>query len=177
MPPHRPNLTRQAVVGVGANLGDRWGTMNAALQALEKTPGILYLERSAVFETAPVGVTAQPVFLNLVAGIETTLPPEELLAVLLRLERAAGRERKLETRWGPRTLDLDLLLFEGELRAGPELELPHPRMGERDFVLAPLQDLLEHSPRFQKAAGQEWRARLAKYVPPKAGIARWTPPE
>ena len=101
---------------MGANLGDRWATMRRALAALAREPGIKAVEASAVYETAPVGVVDQPEFLNLVLGVETTLTPEELLAVLHQLEKAAGRRREQEVRWGPRTLDLDLLLYEGETR-------------------------------------------------------------
>ncbi len=167
---------RQAFIGVGANLGDRWATIRAALAALAATPGISALESSLVYETAPVGVTDQPVFLNLVAGVETTLSPEALLAVLLACERAAGRNREKEMRWGPRTLDLDLLLFENESRHSPALTLPHPRLWDRAFVCVPLQDLVARHPRFHRPAWQDLRARLAKYVPPPVGIAPWEPP-
>ncbi len=132
---------RQAFVGAGANLGDRLATLDAALQQLRQTDGIATVVSSTVFETEPVGLTEQPLFLNLVAALETRLSPEELLTVLQRIEQAFGRERTL--RWGPRTLDLDLLAFEGETRATTALQLPHPRMFERAFVLAPLCDLLE----------------------------------
>jgi 2-amino-4-hydroxy-6-hydroxymethyldihydropteridine diphosphokinase len=167
---------RQAFIGVGANLGDRWGNIRTALGELARTPGIVALEESAVFETAPVGVTDQPEFLNLVVGIETILKPEELLEVLLGCERAAGRNREKEVRWGPRSLDLDLLLFEGEKRTGAKLELPHPRMWERAFVLAPLRELLERSARYQNDGWRELRERLAQTVISEAGVRRWTPP-
>ena len=91
---------RQAFIGVGANLGDRWATMRRALAALAGEPGIKTVEASAVYETAPVGVLDQPEFLNLVLGVETTLTPEALLAVLHQLEKAAGRRREREKRWG-----------------------------------------------------------------------------
>jgi len=170
-------VARQAFIGVGANLGDRWGTIRTALTELARIPGITALETSAIFETAPVGVTDQPVFLNLVVGIETTLTPEELLVKLLALERAAGRQRDKETRWGPRTLDLDLLLFEGEKRTSPQLELPHPRMWERAFVLAPLKDLLEHNIRFQLPCWEELCHRLETANISSKGITMWTPPK
>jgi 2-amino-4-hydroxy-6-hydroxymethyldihydropteridine diphosphokinase len=166
---------RQAFVGVGANLGDRWATIRGALAALARAPGITTLETSAVYETAPVGILDQPPFLNLVAGVETTLTPEALLAVLLELERAAGRRREQERRWGPRTLDLDLLLFEGETRAGPTLILPHPRMWERAFVTVPLRELTERVGRFGRPAWADLRTRLAA-APTGPGVAPWTPP-
>lgn len=171
-----PTPARQAFVGVGANLGDRWTTMRNTLAQLARAPGLLTLESSAVFETAPIGVTDQPVFLNLVIGIETTLTPEQLLETLLAHERAAGRNREKETRWGPRTLDLDLLLFEGATRSSPGLTLPHPRLWERDFVLAPMQELVLRSPRFHQPVWQDVRVRLANYVRPATGISIWTPP-
>lgn len=131
---------RRALIGAGANLGDRRDTIEAALGKLRATAGVSAVERSSFFETAPVGVTDQPAFLNLVAGIETTLTPEQLMAVLLEIERELGRVRTV--RWGPRTIDLDLLAFEGETRATAGLTLPHPRMLERSFVTVPLRELL-----------------------------------
>jgi 2-amino-4-hydroxy-6-hydroxymethyldihydropteridine diphosphokinase len=172
-----PSHLRQAFVGVGANLGDRAATITQALIALAHTPGLHALESAAVFETQPVGITDQPLFLNLVIGLETTLSPESLLEVLLARERAASRNRATETRWGPRTLDLDLLLYENETRASPTLELPHPRMWDRPFVLAPLKDLLDRHPRFHRPAWDALRARLAQTIIPAEGITRWIPPE
>ncbi|MDD2764059.1 MAG: 2-amino-4-hydroxy-6-hydroxymethyldihydropteridine diphosphokinase [Opitutaceae bacterium] len=170
-----PASARQAFIGVGANLGDRWATIRGALAALARASGIESVEASAVYETAPVGVVDQPKFLNLVAGIETTLAPEVLIAGLHQLEKNAGRCRELEQRWGPRPLDLDLLLYEGETRPGPELALPHPRMWERAFVLVPLRELIERSARFQRPAWTEVRARLAA-IQATADVTRWTPP-
>lgn len=167
--------TRQAFIGVGANLGDRWATICGAQAALARAPGIVTVGPSAVYETAPVGVRDQPEFLNLVLGIETTLTPEELLAVLHTLEKAAGRRREREVRWGPRPLDLDLLLYEGETRAGPELILPHPRMWERAFVTVPLRELIDRADRFQRSEWGDVRARLAS-VPTGLGVKLWTPP-
>lgn len=167
--------TRQAFIGVGANLGARWTVIRAALTALAGASGIPTLEESAVYETAPVGVLDQPPFLNLVVGVETTLTPEGLLTVLHDRERAAGRRREQEARWGPRPLDLDLLLFEGATRAGPDLFLPHPRMWERAFVLVPLRELIERVERFQRPAWTEVRARLAA-ASMGPGVAPWPPP-
>jgi len=167
-------ILRQAFIGVGANLGDRWATIRGALAALAVEPGITAVEPSAVFETEPVGVRDQPEFLNLVAGVETALTPEDLLAVLQRLETAAGRRRDREIRWGPRPLDLDLLLYEGEERAGPALILPHPRMWERAFVRVPLHELLSRAARFDRPAWSAVRRRLAAN-PDAAGVKPWAP--
>jgi 2-amino-4-hydroxy-6-hydroxymethyldihydropteridine diphosphokinase len=126
-------LTR-AYVGVGANLGDREATIAAALAAL---PGVVDVSR--LRETEPVGVVDQPPFLNGAAAIETELSARELLDALLAVERELGRERR--ERWGPRTIDLDLLLFGDERLDEPGLTVPHPRLHERRFALEPLLDL------------------------------------
>jgi 2-amino-4-hydroxy-6-hydroxymethyldihydropteridine diphosphokinase len=166
---------RQAFIGVGANLGDRWATIREALAALARDPGIVTVEESAVYETAPVGVTDQPLFLNLVVGIETTLAPGRLLAGLHALEKAAGRQREREVRWGPRPLDLDLLLYEGETRTGAELVLPHPRMWERAFVLVPLRELLVRVAWFDRPEWAAERTRLSVALTAD-GVALWNPP-
>ena len=126
-------MTR-AYVGVGANLGDREATIRAALAAL---PGVVGI--SALRETDPVGVVEQPSFLNGAAALETELSPRQLLDALLDLERELGRERR--ERWGPRTIDLDLLLYDDETIDEPGLSVPHPRLHERRFALEPLLDL------------------------------------
>jgi 2-amino-4-hydroxy-6-hydroxymethyldihydropteridine diphosphokinase len=126
-------MTR-AYVGVGANLGDRERTIRAALEAL---PGVVAV--SQLRETEPVGVIDQPRFLNGAAALETELSPRALLDVLLAVERELGHERR--ERWGPRTIDLDLLLYGGETIHQPGLTVPHPRLHERRFALEPLLDL------------------------------------
>jgi 2-amino-4-hydroxy-6-hydroxymethyldihydropteridine diphosphokinase len=126
-------MTR-AYVGLGANLGDREGTIRAAVAAL---PGVLAV--SSLRETEPVGVTDQPRFLNGVAALETELSARDLLDTLLALERRLGRERR--ERWGPRTIDLDLLLFGEEAIDEPGLTVPHPRLHERRFALEPLAEI------------------------------------
>ena len=146
---------KQALVAAGANLGDRATTLAKALAQLRETPGVASLECSPVYETAPVGLLDQPAFLNVVAGVETTLGPEALLARLQEIEHEFGRVRNV--RWGPRTLDLDLLAYEGEMRATPSLQLPHPRMLERGFVMIPLRDVLM-KPAFQQ---DTWRGLMA----------------
>ncbi|MBS0633105.1 MAG: 2-amino-4-hydroxy-6-hydroxymethyldihydropteridine diphosphokinase [Verrucomicrobia bacterium] len=151
-----PGPTRQALIGAGANLGDRRATLEAALAKLRAQPGVVSITRSAFYETAPVGLLEQPAFLNLAAGIETTLTPEGLMTALLGIEQEFGRVRTV--RWGPRTLDLDLLAFEGETRAGDFLTLPHPRMLGRAFVTVPLRELLAREP--FKSKWSELRAAL-----------------
>lgn len=158
----------QALIGAGANLGDRAATLAAALERLRATPGIHALEASSVYETAPVGPVDQPNFFNVAAGVDTTLSPEALLALLLEVERAFGRVRA--ERWGPRTLDLDLLAFEGQTRRTAALHLPHPRLLERSFVLVPLAELLAR-PRFQRPAWDALRTAAAA-CPPDPGVRR-----
>jgi 2-amino-4-hydroxy-6-hydroxymethyldihydropteridine diphosphokinase len=126
-------MTR-AYVGLGANLGDREATIRAALAEL---PGLVAV--SELRETDPVGVVDQPAFLNAAAALETELSARELLDALLAIERELGRERR--ERWGPRTIDLDLLLYGDELIDEPGLTVPHPRLHERRFALEPLADL------------------------------------
>ena len=123
-----------AYVGLGSNLGDREATIRAAVAAL---PGVVAV--SKLRETEPVGVTGQPAFLNGAARLETELSPRELLDALLEVERGLGRERR--ERWGPRTIDLDLLLYGGETVDEPGLTVPHPSLHERRFVLEPLAEL------------------------------------
>ena len=123
-----------AYVGLGANLGDREGTIRAAVAEL---PGVVAV--STLRETDPVGITDQPRFLNGVAALETELTPRELLDVLLAVERRLGRERG--QRWGPRTIDLDLLLYGDGVIDETGLTIPHPRLHERRFVLEPLAEL------------------------------------
>jgi 2-amino-4-hydroxy-6-hydroxymethyldihydropteridine diphosphokinase len=160
---------RQAFVGAGANLGDRCGAIAGAAAQLRAWPGIESLEVSPLFETEPVGVVDQPRFVNAVLGVETVLSPEELLRVLMTIEREFGRERR--ERWGPRTLDLDLLAFEGETRATPELTLPHPRMFERAFVMVPLRELLRR-PKFEGGAWRALRERLETLPTGAAGVRK-----
>ncbi len=130
----------RAAIGLGSNLGDRAATLRSALTALGTDPAIDVVAVSAFQETEPVGVVDQPKFLNAAALLETTLSARELLDRLLAIERAHGRTRS-GPRHGPRTLDLDLLLYGEETIDEPGLTVPHPRMHERRFVLDPLAEL------------------------------------
>jgi len=131
----------RAFVGLGSNLGERETTLWKALEGLGATEGIEVVAVSSFRETDPVGVVDQPRFVNGAAALETSLRPRELLERLLDVERSLGRDRAVEERWGPRTLDLDLLLYGGESIDEPGLEVPHPRLAERAFVLEPLLEL------------------------------------
>ena len=132
-------MTR-AYVGLGANLGDRERTLREAVAALAAEEGIEVCAVSALRETEPVGVGEQPLFLNGAAELETTLTARELLERLLAVEQRVGRVRVLGEH-GPRTLDLDLLLYGAEEIEEPGLTVPHPRLHERRFVLEPLAEL------------------------------------
>jgi len=130
---------KRAHLALGSNLGDRLGFLRGAVAALAATPGLRVAACSRVYETAPVDGPDQGRFLNAVVAIETDLSPEELLAVAQRIEDGADRARA--ERWGPRTLDVDVLLVGEAQVQTPRLTLPHPRMWERGFVLAPLADV------------------------------------
>jgi 2-amino-4-hydroxy-6-hydroxymethyldihydropteridine diphosphokinase len=132
-------MTR-AYVGLGANLGPREATLLRAVELLAAEPEIDVLELSSLRETEPVGVEDQPSFVNGALAVETMLPPRGLLDALLRVERELGRVRDGE-RWGPRTIDLDLLLYGDEVVDEPGLRVPHPRLHERRFALEPLAEL------------------------------------
>ena len=129
----------RAYLARGSNLGERAQHLQAAVDALTATTGVVVVAVSSVYETDPVGGPDQGRFLNAVVALDTALTPRELLAVAHRLEAAARRVRN--ERWGPRTLDVDVLLVGDAVVSEPDLVVPHPRMWERGFVLAPLHDL------------------------------------
>jgi 2-amino-4-hydroxy-6-hydroxymethyldihydropteridine diphosphokinase len=130
----------RAYIGLGTNLGDRAAMLRAAVEQLAAEPGIEVVSVSPVHETEPVGITDQPRFLNAAAAVETELPPRDVLDRLLGIERRLGRTRD-GPRFGPRTIDLDLLLYGDERIDEPGLEVPHPRLHERLFALEPLLEL------------------------------------
>jgi dihydroneopterin aldolase/2-amino-4-hydroxy-6-hydroxymethyldihydropteridine diphosphokinase len=125
----------RAVVALGANLGDRFATLQAALDDLAGFEGIRLLAVSAVLETAPVAGPEQPDYLNAVVLVDTTLSPLGLLAACQQVESEHGRTRRV--RWGPRTLDLDLISYDELVAASPDLQVPHSGAAQRAFVLAP----------------------------------------
>jgi 2-amino-4-hydroxy-6-hydroxymethyldihydropteridine diphosphokinase len=129
-----------AYVGLGANLGDREAMLRSALEQLRTEPGMRVTAVSAFRDTAPVGLVDQPRFLNAAAAVETELGARELLDRLLGIERRLGRRRE-GPRFGPRTIDLDLLLYGDERIDEPGLHVPHPRLHERLFALEPLTEL------------------------------------
>jgi 2-amino-4-hydroxy-6-hydroxymethyldihydropteridine diphosphokinase len=153
----------EAALGLGGNVGDVGAAFVAALKRLAAAPGVTLLRASSVYATPPWGKLDQPPFLNMAAIVVTDLPAPALLALCLDIERGMGRER-LE-RWGPRTLDIDILTYGDAAIDAPDLKVPHPRMTERAFVLAPLAEI---APRL-RIGGREIEDWLA--LADRAGIA------
>lgn len=125
-------------IGIGSNLGDRQENCLEAVRRLEQH-GVPVLKRSSMIETEPWGVTDQPHFINLAIEIETDLSPEELLLLLKSMEKAMGREKTAH--WGPRVIDLDILFYDDRIIDSADLQIPHPHLHERDFVLLPLMEI------------------------------------
>ena len=160
-----------AYVALGANLDDPAATVRAAFAALANLPDSRIVHCSSLYRTAPVGIADQPEFINGVAALDTSLAPEELLHLLLKTETAFGRVRTFAN--GPRTLDLDLLFYDGLSRhSSQSLTLPHPRWRERTFVTAPLADLLAARELVPVTVWDDLRAEL-KALTDRTGIRRW----
>ncbi|WP_353739310.1 2-amino-4-hydroxy-6-hydroxymethyldihydropteridine diphosphokinase [Accumulibacter sp.] len=138
-PPNVPGVSHLAFVALGANLADPQAQLRAAAAALADLPESRLLQVSSLYRTAPVGIRGQPDFINAVAAIRTDLDPQQLLDALFVVERRFGRRR--EFHHAPRTLDLDLLLYDQRVVDSPRLSVPHPRMHLRAFVLAPLLEI------------------------------------
>lgn len=156
-----------AYIGLGSNLDDREALLRSAIRQLGEHPAIELEQCSSLYETDPVGFADQPPFLNMTARITTHLTPEQLLDICLSIEHALGRVR--EVRWGPRTIDLDLLLYaEVELNT-PRVIIPHPRMQERLFVLIPLLEIFKGS----EAVAVSYRKAL-ETLEGKEGVRLWT---
>ncbi|VDG98447.1 2-amino-4-hydroxy-6-hydroxymethyldihydropteridinepyrophosphokinase [Lysinibacillus sphaericus] len=155
-----------AFLSVGTNMGDREAYLKLAIASLRAVEGIELVETSSIYETAPVGVTNQADFLNIVVRLATTLAPLELLAVCQRIEQELGRERTI--RWGPRTADLDILLYNDEVIESETLSVPHPRMRERAFVLIPLTELAPECT--DPVTGRQFREEPAMQ---EDGVALW----
>ncbi|MDD4179383.1 MAG: 2-amino-4-hydroxy-6-hydroxymethyldihydropteridine diphosphokinase [Candidatus Margulisbacteria bacterium] len=126
-------------LSLGSNVGDREEYIEQAVFLLEKNPNIQVAKRSSNYETEAEGGADQPPFINAAVEIRTKLPPHKLLEICQEIETALGRERELE--WGPRTIDIDILLYEGEIVSDDKLQIPHPLMHERLFVLKPLKEI------------------------------------
>ena len=131
-----------AYLALGSNLGDRCALIESALSRLRQHPSIDLIAVSSIIETDPVGgAPGQNRYLNAAAELGTTLSPRELLAECLSIEAAHGRDRAAQQRWGPRRIDLDILLYDDEIIDEPGLHIPHPRLAQREFVLQPLAEI------------------------------------
>jgi len=126
-------------IGLGSNLGDRSAYLEKAVTELSKLSQTFLRQRSSIYETEPVGVKEQPDFLNMIAGLESSLPPAALAKQLKEIESRLGRSPR--ERWGPREIDLDLLYYGAEIINEPELQVPHPEIHRRKFVLVPLNEI------------------------------------
>ncbi|TFE24098.1 2-amino-4-hydroxy-6-hydroxymethyldihydropteridine diphosphokinase [Cohnella luojiensis] len=156
---------QEAYVALGANLGDRESSLTEAVRRLQADSELEVRRISDVYETAPVGFTDQPSFLNMAVCLGTDLDPVSLLRRLLAIEQEMGRVR--DVRWGPRNIDLDLLVHGEASLDTPELTLPHPRMGQRAFVLVPLKDVWPAGKPFP------WERELSAFSMQEEGIARF----
>jgi 2-amino-4-hydroxy-6-hydroxymethyldihydropteridine diphosphokinase len=163
---------RQASLGLGGNIGDPARAMAQALQALDARPDCRVAAVSRLYRTPPWGKTDQDWFFNACALVETTLAPEPLLDTCLGIERDMKRERR--ERWGPRTIDIDVLTYEGVEQSGGRLDLPHPRMTGRGFVLMSLADVAP-ALHVQGRSVESWLkdADVAGIEPASAGSEWW----
>jgi 2-amino-4-hydroxy-6-hydroxymethyldihydropteridine diphosphokinase len=158
-----------AFIGLGSNMERRERYLQRAVAALGERDDMEVLAESSVYETEPVGYTEQPAFLNMVIAVRTALPPRRLLDVMLGIERSLGRTRTI--RWGPRTIDLDLLLYGETHVSEPDLTVPHPRMHERAFVLVPLLEVMGGT--FSSHRLRESFARQLETLDGKEGVVLW----
>jgi 2-amino-4-hydroxy-6-hydroxymethyldihydropteridine diphosphokinase len=131
----------EALIALGGNVGDVRATLDRAVAMLNEGPGLRVVARSSEYRTPPWGVTDQAPFVNAVIAADTTLTPQDLLARAQGVERALGRDRSHEQRWGPRPVDIDILAYDDVVLDTPGLTLPHPRLFERAFVLVPLTEI------------------------------------
>ncbi|RDU34773.1 2-amino-4-hydroxy-6-hydroxymethyldihydropteridine diphosphokinase [Neobacillus piezotolerans] len=161
-------MVHKAFLSLGSNIGDRLQNLLAAVRLLDSHPSINMVNCSSVYETDPVGYEDQDMFLNMVVELTTDLSPYELLDVCQKAEHSLGRKREL--RWGPRTIDLDILLFNQENIETEKLYIPHPRMAERAFVLVPLYEVAGniHLPGKSEPLGV-----LVDRLPDKKGVRIW----
>jgi 2-amino-4-hydroxy-6-hydroxymethyldihydropteridine diphosphokinase len=161
----------RAGIGLGANLGDKAAAVESALLLLADEPGISLVARSQLYRTPPWGDTDQDHFINAAVLVETDLAPRDLLARCLGIEEKLGRERCKDRRWGPRSIDLDLIFY-GDLRiVESDLEIPHPRLFERAFVLKPLAEIAPE----QEIAGRRVDDALALLAEDAAAITVYCP--
>lgn len=160
-----PSAQFDAILGLGSNIGDKAANIAAAIAALEAEPDIRVVARSRLFRTPPWGVTDQDSFANSCVGVATSLDPHALLKRCQKIENGMGRVR--ERRWGPRVIDVDILFYGNRAIDTPDLVVPHPRITERAFVLAPLADIAAALPIAGKTVAQ-WLATADR-----TGVEPW----
>jgi 2-amino-4-hydroxy-6-hydroxymethyldihydropteridine diphosphokinase len=151
-------VRNSAFIGLGANVGNRYDNMMSAIKLLTSQPEIKLVNSSSIYETDPVGYEEQDLFLNMVIEIQTAFDALQLLATCMKIELELGRKRK--EKWGPRTIDLDILTFNKENIKTEKLIVPHPRMFERAFVMIPLLEINQDS-------------RFSEELPNKEGVRIW----
>ena len=159
----------RAYLALGGNVGDSRATLDRAVLALSEADGIRLIARSSDYKTPPWGVIDQAPFINLCLAVDTTLPPQDLLTRIQQIEKSLGRDRAGEQRWGPRTVDIDIIAYGDLALDEPGLILPHPRLFERAFVLMPLAEIAGDA----AIAGRTPRAALARLD--TSGIERLQP--
>ncbi len=159
----------EALLALGGNVGDARATLDRAVTRFCDGKAVRLIARSSDYRTPPWGVTLQPAFINLCLAVATELAPRALLARALDVERAFGRDRAREQRWGPRSVDIDLLAYDDVTLDDPDLILPHPRLFQRAFVLVPLAEIAAD----RRIAGIRVRDALARLD--TAGIERLPP--
>lgn len=161
-------MNRNVYIGLGSNLGDREGNLYSAVDALRRVDLVCVRRCSSIYETAPVG-PPQPRFLNAVLEIQCALEPVRLLSLLKQIEKELGRERR--KKWGPREIDLDILLWEGEVVAEPNLQVPHLELHKRRFALEPLCEL---NPEIRHPVTGERMCDLLRKLGPQE-VVKFTP--
>ena len=163
----------RAFIGLGSNLGERAENLRQAVRALEATPGIEVVQMSSIYETEPVGGPAQADYLNAVVEVAVHLGHRALFEACMTIEHALGRERSNEEHWGPRLIDLDLLTFGDLVVSDPDLEIPHPRLAERAFVLVPFSEIAPYIevPELGKVHELEERLLVSHTVRPAGTLA------
>lgn len=159
-------MPTRCALGLGSNLGDPKANVDEAVRRLERTEGVTLVARSSGYRTPPWGPVKQDDFLNICVVLDTTLSPRELLKRCLAIEIELGRVR--DERWGPRTIDIDVLIYGMERIAEEDLEIPHPRMGDRAFVLIPLAEIWPDAP----LADGRTAAQALETCPDQDGVVR-----
>ena len=161
----------QFYLSLGGNIGDRLQNLKEAIYQLRKNPNLRIDQISDIYETEPVGYTEQAAFLNLAVGGRTSMSPQQLLSTVGQVEQSLGRTR--EIRWGPRTIDIDILLYGSEMIKEENLQIPHPRMLERLFVLIPLADIAQNQ-LIPIGMGQfSTPKKQLEKVENKSGVTKW----